>query len=149
MSAKKIIFFILIPAFFIITIGVLFILNRDKPASEVKIKIKTETKEIPVNNFRKNAEVIENGAEYFVDKEEYNASYYPPNNEFVVTLLANQDIENIRKEAESDFINALGISKEDACKLKVFLYVSAALTTDKSLYQNHGFSFCPGSKTFN
>jgi len=183
MNTKKIIFYVLVPAFFIIAIGTLFILNRNKKATnnttvnqdngivyyngqsiqnnpagsslevnntanEEKIKIKTASGEISVNNFRKNADVIENGAEYFVDKEKYNVFYYSPNNEFAVTLLVNQDIENTRKEAESDFINALGISKEDACRLKIILYVSAALTTNSDLYQNHGLSFCSGSKTF-
>jgi uncharacterized membrane protein len=165
MSTKKIILYILIPAFFIIIIGTLFILNRNKKAADnnttnqesnsnestnaEKITIKTTTGEISVNNFRKNAEVIENGNEYFVDKDKYNISYDPSYQGFIATLLVNQDIENTRKEAENDFINALGISQEDACKLKVFLYVSAALTDNEELYQNHGLSFCPGAKTFN
>jgi hypothetical protein len=142
-----------------IMLGIISILNRnysdtgssesDNINSAKKININTGSGTISVNNFKKKSQVLENGFYLFVDKEKYNISYDPQYDGFIVTLLVNQDIENTRKEAENDLINSLEISEEDACKLNVFLYVSAALTTNEDLYQNHGLGFCSDGKKFN
>lgn len=116
--------------------------------NEGKLIYKASSGNISMNNFAKNAEIADNGVIYLVDKENYNIGYNSTSKEFIITLLVNNNIENTRKEAESDLLASLDISKEDACKLKVYLYVSAAITTDKSFSQNHGLFFCPGSITF-
>ncbi|MFH0930209.1 MAG: hypothetical protein V1814_03080 [Candidatus Moraniibacteriota bacterium] len=117
-------------------------------SSEGKIIYNTASGNVTLNNFAKNSEIADNGIVYPVDKKNYNIGYNSTSKEFIITLLVNSNIENTRKEAEADLLTSLGISKEDACKLKVFLYVSAAITTDKSQSQNHGLFFCPGSITF-
>jgi len=121
--------------------------NSGSPANiEGKIPIKTSTGKVFVNDFRKNAEVASSGVLYFVEKNEYNIAYNSTGNEFILTLLVNKDIEKTRGAMENDFINSLGISREDACKLNVYLYVSAAV--DNKLSGNHGLSFCTGSQSF-
>lgn len=117
-------------------------------ASGEKLLYDSSSGKITVDNFAKNGKIAPNGVIYFADKNNYNIGYNSTSKEFIITLLVKINIESARKEAESDLLSSLGIAKEDACKLKVFLYVSAALTTDNSLSQNHGLSFCPGSKFF-
>jgi hypothetical protein len=111
-----------------------------------EITIKSKSGNITVKNFEKNAEATSNGLFYFADNKSYNIAFNPTTNEFIVTLLINQEIEKTRKEAENELISALGISQQDACKLKVFLYVSAAIN-DK-LSTNHNLSFCPENISF-
>jgi len=112
-------------------------LLQDTPSGQVKI-----------NNFAKMAEQADNGIIYLIDKNNYNIGYNPTSQEYIVTLLVTKNIEEIRQNAENDLLNSLGISRIDACKLNVYLYVSAALTKDDKMSQNHGLSFCPGNQLF-
>lgn len=113
-----------------------------------KLLYDSSSGKVAINNFTKNAEIADSGVIYPVDEKNYNIGYNSTSKEFIITLLVNNNIESSRREAENDLLSALDISKEDACKIKVYLYVSAALTKDDSLSQNHGLSFCPGSTTF-
>lgn len=113
-----------------------------------KLAEKTSSGTVEINNFAKGAEIGDNGVIYPTIKKNYNIGYNSTDDEFIITLLTTENIEATRKEAENDLLVDLGITKNDACKLKIFLYVSAALTEDKSLSENHGLSFCPGSKSF-
>ncbi len=113
-----------------------------------KLVENTTSGPVTINDFVKGAEVADNGVIYPVIKKNYSIGYNSTDDEFIITLLATDGIEATRKEAENDLLAGLGIAKDDACKLKTFLYVSAALTTDDSLSRNHGLSFCPGSKPF-
>lgn len=119
--------------------------SGEAPSGE-KITVKGQTGKVSVNDFKKNAEVASSGVIYFVDKKEYNIAYNSTSSEFIMTLLVNTNIESTRKDAENDLLSSLGISQQDACKLRVYLYVSAAI--NKNLSDNHGLSFCPGSKFF-
>jgi hypothetical protein len=111
-----------------------------------RLEISTPSGQIAVNDFYKGAEITSSGVVYFADKETYNIAYNSTGNEFIVTLLVNKNIESVRKEAEAELLAKLGASRDDACKLKVYLYVSAAVSA--SLSQNHGLSFCPESQSF-
>jgi hypothetical protein len=116
--------------------------------TDKKLLEETSSGQVKLNNFAKGAEIADNGIIYLIDKENYNIGYNSTSKEFIVTLLIAGDIEKTRTDAEKDLLDKLGISKEDACKINVYLYVSAALTEDKNLSQNHGLSFCPGSQSF-
>ncbi|OGI25075.1 MAG: hypothetical protein A3J76_02475 [Candidatus Moranbacteria bacterium RBG_13_45_13] len=120
--------------------------NKSPDANNDKITIETPSGEVTLNNFKKNAEVSSSGVLYFIDKDKYNIGYNPTSQEFIVTLLVGENVENTRKDAESDLLNSLGVSRGNACKLNVFLYVSAAI--NKNLSQNHGLSSCPDSQPF-
>ncbi|MDP1845648.1 MAG: hypothetical protein Q8L09_02760 [Candidatus Moranbacteria bacterium] len=119
-----------------------------KLTDDKKLLEETPSGRVKLNNFARNAEIADNGIIYPIDKENYNIGYNSTSKEFIVTLLVASDIEKARADAENDLLAVLGISKEDACKINVYLYVSAALTEDKSLSQNHGLSFCPGGQSF-
>lgn len=116
--------------------------------SDDKLLQDTPSGPVQIKNFAKLAEKGDNGIIYPVDKKNYNIGYNPTSQEFIVTLLATNNIEDVRQDAENDLLEALGISRTDACKLNVYLYISAALTENTALSQNHGLSFCPGSQSF-
>jgi hypothetical protein len=119
-----------------------------KPTGDNKLVENTPSGLVTMNDFSKGAEIEPNGVIYPVFREHYNIGYNSTDHEFIVTLTVNNNIEAVRKNAENDLISSLGISKDDACKLKVYLYVSAGVTENNSLTQNHGLSFCAGSQSF-
>lgn len=120
--------------------------DNSQSSNKDTLTIKTPSGNVVTKDFEKNAEVSSSGVIYFVDREGYNIGYNSTSNEFIVTLLVGKNVESVRKDAENDLLTSLGISQQDACKLSVFLYVSAAV--NESLSQNHGLSFCPDSLAF-
>lgn len=80
---------------------------------------KIEINKIPVNNFYKTP-VKENPQNdvLIVNADNYQIVYLQQFNKFLITIL-NSNFEQTRTIAEKDFLNKLGISESDACKLTV------------------------------
>lgn len=73
------------------------------------------------------------------------AYHYNNKRSFLIYLkTGGVSLEDIRQDAESNFIKKLGITKEQACSL----LVTVALANDikGSTTDNYGLSFCPNSK---
>jgi hypothetical protein len=115
---------------------------------EDKLEIPTNKGTVNINNVYKNPveQLSQNGVS-FTQNSDYYMSFYPKNNGFLITLL-NPDLEKARSEAENDFINKLGITKDQACSLNVSITIPNSVSTKYSggIYN---FSFCPGSTPFN
>lgn len=80
----------------------------------------------------------------FMETAEYTMSYFPlpEPGKFIISIsVANPEIA--RPQMEKDFIGALGISEEEACKLDVSVNVPVAVNPDTAGV-DFGLSFCPG-----
>ena len=76
--------------------------------------------------------------------------YYDRERGFFSMVLSNpaKTPQEMRQEAENDFLALLGIGKDDACKLEVNLTVDPRVDPVIGGSINYGLSFCLGSKTF-
>ena len=88
-------------------------------------------------------------------REDYSIEYYPPDDSFTiipVNIVDNpKSLKRKRIKAENDFVNLLGITKRDACQLRVNLSVPRAVLPDEitGIPLNGmllGLSFCPDGK---
>jgi len=117
------------------------------PAGDT-VNIVTAQGSLTVNNFYKKAEKIIETAVYLKNSPNYAIIYGSDSNQFLISLYATDASQaNLyRSQAESEFINILGISKADACKLN--MDVEVANSYDQALSNtNYGLSFCPNSVT--
>jgi len=81
--------------------------------------------------------------EGFVEETPYVISFFSEDQSFTVSLFA-QPINAIRRRAESDLLNQLGLSEGEACFLRYVVLVPFDI--DKNYAgRNLGFSFCPGA----
>lgn len=119
--------------------------NQDQPG---KIKISTDQGVVSINDIEKNPveKIAFDGSVVFGKTDNYDMSYYPPDQGFIITL-ENQNLQSARMEAENDFLHLLGINKEQACLLKVTLNVPYDISKEASGI-NYGLSFCPNGKPF-
>lgn len=70
----------------------------------------------------------------------YDMSYYPKDNGFIITLL-DENVIKANQEAEQDFLKILGITEEQACKLKVTIGVPHNVNP-KFAGQVFAFDYC-------
>ncbi|HVO28553.1 MAG TPA: hypothetical protein VMT81_01040 [Candidatus Paceibacterota bacterium] len=70
----------------------------------------------------------------------YNITYYAPDSSFNI-LIEAAPFETVRAEAEQAFLQALGISQADACKLNVKVGTTIDVDPDYAGV-NLGLSFC-------
>jgi len=115
--------------------------------NEENFTIKTSSGDVVIENVYKNYlyDLSGNGVA-FKDNDEYYIAYYPEDQGFIITIM-NSNIQKARDNAENDFINTLGINKEQACKLKVFLGVPISVS-EKAAGENYGLSFCQNGISF-
>jgi hypothetical protein len=111
-----------------------------------KITIKTEKGDVSVNNIEKDPvqKIAFDDSVVFRKTDDYEMSYYPTDQGFIITL-QNSDLTNARTAAEKDFIDALGISQEQSCFLKVTLNGPFDVSQAAS-GRNYGLSFCSNGK---
>lgn len=75
--------------------------------------------------------------------ENYELDYFAKDNSFLIDVLVTP-FEAARKEAESNFLSALGITQDQACKLSVFEAVP--FFVDPNLAgRSYSLSFCPNA----
>jgi len=112
-----------------------------------KLEINTGKEIISINNIYKNSDkILSNNGVAFEDNDDYYIAYYPDDNSFTISI-SNRDVDLGRERAESKFLNDLGITQEQACKLTVILGIPYRVSENLS-GQNFGLSFCPGGKSF-
>lgn len=120
----------------------------DVPSSEEeKMTVETSKGTVTMNNLYKDpiSHLSDNGVE-FKENSYYYMAYYPQGNAFIIAMM-NADIETARQMAEKDFLEILGISKDDACKLNVSLTVPMSVNAEAAGGDYH-LSFCPNGEAF-
>jgi len=109
-------------------------------------------KSLQVNDVTKGEGVTEDAANpgiYYLagaspTEETYSISYISEDTSFTVSILS-EPLGEIRLRAEKDLLVRLGISENDACRLRYEVLVPYSVNP---LYagKNLGFSFCPGAE---
>ena len=123
------------------------LLPIEEMVKKTKLEINTGKETISVNNiYKKSDKILSNNGVAFEDNEDYYIAYYPDDNSFTI-VIHNRDVNLGREKAEIGFLNDLGITQEQACKLTVILGVPYSVSENLS-GQNFGLSFCPGGKPF-
>jgi hypothetical protein len=124
------------------------IIPGKKPGNEKTFDIGTAQGDTTVNNFYNLPETqpVSGDGVNFKNSTYYYMAYYPNQQGFIITIL-DPDIEKARKIAEADFIQALGITKDQACNLNVSLTV-APEADNRASGGNYRLSFCPNGKPF-
>jgi len=107
-----------------------------------KLSLQTESGTVDIENIYKNPieRLSKNGIE-FVRNENYVMDFYPEDEGFIIAL-ENPDVFSALKKAEEDFLSKLGITKEQACELKVSITIPVSVS-EKYGGGVYGFSFCP------
>ncbi|MFA4817776.1 MAG: hypothetical protein WC608_03615 [Parcubacteria group bacterium] len=118
------------------------------PKDSGKMVITISQGSLEINNLYKNpvADLPGNGVA-FKETNDYHMDFYPQDEGFIIAI-QNPDIQTARDIAEVDFLQALGITKDQACSLKVTLGVPYNVN-QQAAGQNYGLSFCPNGKSFN
>lgn len=96
---------------------------------------------VETKNFYKSAtEITPQNDALITDDPEFQILYYTADSSFFITLLKTP-LEATRQKAETELLNKLGISKEDACRLRVA--VGAPYWVDEVRGgEELGLSFC-------
>jgi hypothetical protein len=123
-------------------------INHAVPSPDAdKFSIDTQNGTVDVNNVYKNPlDHLSFDGVSFKDNSDYFIAYYPQEQGFLI-VLHNPDIGIAREKAEADFLQTLGITKEQACSLNVSLTVPEDVNSLAS-GGNYGLSFCPKGKPF-
>jgi hypothetical protein len=117
----------------------------DKSAD--KFTIKTSQGNVDVQNIYKNsAEDLSQSGVAFRDNDEYYIAYYPEDQGFIIAI-EDSNIQKARTDAEKDFLDTLGITQDQACKLKVSLTVPMSVNA-RAAGGNYGLSFCSNGIPF-
>jgi hypothetical protein len=106
------------------------------------IAIGTSQGTVVMKNFYKNAAIVsaDGSGALINDDHAYNISYSTYDSSFSISLLQTP-VAVARTQAEAAFLQNLGISKEDACKLKVTVEVPIGVDPQNAGI-NLGLSFC-------
>jgi hypothetical protein len=94
----------------------------------------------------KDASKVVSGNAEMRNTEYYDIVYIGDQKSFVITI-KNSNLNDSRNKAEQAFLDSLGVSKNEACKLTVVLAVSPGANRDVA-GRNYGLSFCPNGKPF-
>ncbi|MFA6494771.1 MAG: hypothetical protein WC246_00160 [Candidatus Paceibacterota bacterium] len=111
-------------------------------SSSSVFSIPTAQGAVTVNNFYQNAVIVAaGGSEALVARNPgYDISYYQPDNSFAISI-SQKPVMAMRTQAEAAFLQKLGISQSDACKLKVT--VGVPISVDQQYAgTDFGLSFC-------
>lgn len=138
-SNKKLIFAVI--CILLIAAGWIFYNSKNK------IAITTNGQEVLVKDFTGGISQPKNDTYNIENKPDYLIDYYIPDKLFSLVIL-NKDINYGRKQAENKLLKLLGISKNDACKLNVALYVPKEISPDYGGGIDYKLSFCPGGISF-
>ena len=108
------------------------ITTKDKNGNDVSV---TNVYNMEIQRLSRNGVAFRDNADYYM-------AYYPiPQPGFVITL-SNSNVRKAREAAEKDFLEILGISKEQACQLHVSLAVPNSVNA-KASGVDYNLSFCP------
>lgn len=120
-----------------------FSVNINQPLED-QIAVNTNSGEVLINDIQEEPilEVKDFPGVVFSESSRYSISYYSDTQGFIITLL-DSDLKIARELAEEEFLEALGIDEDDACKLEVSLGVPWSIAADYEVAGiNYGLSFC-------
>lgn len=143
-NKRKVIVTIIIVIIFVITFLV-YKLSTTTPTTFSVIEKKTSEKlnitDVSVNNFYKiKINTNPRGDTLFSQNIDYQIIYFSGEEQFLISIMGSP-FEEKRALAESNFIQVLGISQEDACKLNVIINTPLFANPDESGV-NYKLSFC-------
>lgn len=112
------------------------------PKNSGKMVVTTSQGNLEINNLYKNpvADLPGNGVA-FRETDDFHMDFYPQDEGFIISI-QNFDVQTGRDRAEMEFLQALGITKDQACLLKVTLGVPYYISP-LAAGQNYFLSFCP------
>lgn len=125
------------------------------PKMSVRIEEKTgepitTEKKVEVNNVYNNPVATIPYNNYtgvlFKAADDYSISFYPDGEQFSI-IINNSELNMAREKAEAGLLEALGISKEEACQLNVSLRTTIQVNRENA-GREFGLSFCPDGKPF-
>lgn len=148
MKVKK---FILVSILLIAVITILYGVFRSKlvlPLSENTFIIKTGAGDVPVKDFYKSSVQVDPQRKDALVKrtQDYDIVYFAKDQSFLITL-SRQPVKEARNQAELDLLETLGISKDEACKLKVSLKIPFDIDNNLAGKDFH-LRFCPNGRSF-
>lgn len=111
--------------------------------------IDTEKGPVQVANPRRSAAKIITPSDVVMkENSDYVISFFDYSGEksFLISIMGT-DISSAREKAENDFMQSLQITREQACQLKVALFVSAE-SSPETAGEDFGLSFCSSGKPF-
>lgn len=106
-----------------------------------RFSIHTPEGPVSVLDFRGHFVEIIGDTIFLEENNRFSIGFLKSENSFGV-VLSGSPISTVRKDAEDKFLRDLGISEEDACKLKVTVHVPSSIGVNDD-ERNGGLSFCP------
>lgn len=94
--------------------------------------------------FSSSIETNSSGDVLFKKTQNYQIAYLKEFNQFMIVIMASP-FEEVRSEAEDEFLKTLGINQEQACKLNITVGFSRFAPSDIA-GKNFPLSFCPKKK---
>ena len=91
-------------------------INIEEIPEEVE---KLETEGVEMKNFYKSSEVANEGGDTIITQSTDYKILYMPNYSYFLISIIGSPFEDVRLQAETIFLNTLGITQEEACKLNV------------------------------
>jgi hypothetical protein len=112
------------------------------------LTFQTQKGDVLTKNIYKNpvSMLSEKGVE-FKNNSDYSIDFYPQDEGFLI-IITNPDVKSALEKAGKDFVETLGISQADACKLKVTVTVPFSVSAQYG-GGTYGLNFCPESKQLN
>lgn len=124
-----------------VTVYISPVATKPQPTEYSSVEEKMEIKGIKVNNVYKNPIILNRKNDVtFFKNDKYEFVYLPYYQVFIITIVGSP-FQMYIKPAEEEFIKALGISKEQACKLNVELGTVVFANPDYA-GKTYPLSFC-------
>jgi len=111
-----------------------------------KAIVPSDGENVIINDPYKDALKIVSGNANMKKTPDYEIVYLGSLKSFVISLYG-ENINDSRNKAEQAFLESLGITKNEACKLDVTLAV-APEASRSAAGKDYGLSFCPNGKPF-
>lgn len=106
-----------------------------------------EGQSFETNNVYDNpAAILSGNGVLFKENNDFEMAFYPEGDAFIISI-KNSDLNPAREKAEADFLQTLGITKDQACQLNVSLGTTFDVNP-KNSGREFGLSFCPNGKPF-
>lgn len=156
---KKIVLILAGIALLFIVGAIFFLLTFNKPAVKTPppssfpdttpTRVDTSSGKINISGIKTNNFLLNpirsnsRGDVVFVKTSEYQITYLKIFSEFIVNISTSS--ATAREGAELEFLTKLGITKEDACKLKISISAPYAPGQNPAL-QKRALSFCPAKQ---
>lgn len=143
---------LIIIAVTVITVGA-FVINRLIPEVEKILPTpsptprgereaeKIEVTGVEINNFYdEETDINTRGDAMFVNTDKYQIVFFSNEQQFLISIL-DSPFDEVRKQAEKEFLKELGISRGEACTMNV-LITTPGYANPENAGRNYRLSFC-------